>query len=135
GEERDQLAVELVEHLEDVRLREGRLQVGAVAELRVGLLLVDVVLLGLRRRREMTVRRPRRPHAELEAHSAAAPFAEPLVVGFAVGSTGTSRKLCVRPGPWIRSSLNGFSTDGRLTMNASAVVWRPRVASYAITLM
>ena len=104
--ERDQLAVELVEHLEDVRLREGGLQIGTVADLGVGLVLVDVVLLRLRRRRQVTVRRLRRPHPEFEAHSAAAPLAEPLVDGLAAaGSTWTRRKLCVRPGPWIRSSL------------------------------
>src|SRR5262249_12234658 len=129
GRECDQLPVELVEHLDDVRLVENRPEVGlAGRRRRVGFLLVDVVLLRLRRRSDESLRAAG-PHAELEAHSsvgfplsAARPFSDGA-------STCTNRKRCVRPGPWMRSSLNGFSTLGRLTMIASAVVWRPRVGS------
>src|SRR4029077_16272811 len=83
----------------------------------LGLLVVDVVLLGLRGPGDEPLRGP---HSELETHSAAAPLAEAPFAG--VLSSGTSRKRFVRPGPWMRSRMKRFSTEGRLTMNASAVV-------------
>src|SRR5262249_45020895 len=129
---------ELVEHLDDVRLVEDGSVVGLMgeAERRIGLFLVDVVLLGLGRRGDEPLG-AFRPHAQLErGHCRSAPFdgGDPFVLASA-RSWGTSRKLFVRPGPWMRSRKNGFSTVGLLTMNASAVVCRPRVGSYAITLM
>src|SRR5581483_436144 len=126
--ERDQLAVELVEHLHDVRLVEDGAEVGALARRgsrSVRLLLVDVRLLGLVDRRG----RGRPPHAELEAHAPSAAFPSTWTPRastrpFACGAGCTSRWRWTRPGPWIRSSVNGRSTEGRLTMNASAVVCR-----------
>src|SRR5581483_11085886 len=128
GLERDQLAVELVEHLEDVRLVEDLAEVGLVGRRRrrVELLLVDVVLVGLGRLGDQT---GRPLHAELEAHASGEPPLRAAPAGEAGASRGTSRKLLTRPRPWIRSSVNGCSTDGRLTMNDSAVVWRVYVGS------
>src|SRR5581483_9180051 len=138
--ERDQLAVELVEHLEDVRLGEDRAEVGPARRddrrrrrRKVDLLLVDVVLVGLRGLRDEA---GRTLHTELEAHcplDSAADAGLPSKVARPFDGTASrswvNQKRCVRPGPWMRSSLNGFSTDGRLTMNESALVWRPRVGS------
>ena len=91
GLERDQLAVELVEHLDDVRLVEDRAEVGLLGRPRrrgIGLLFVHVVVLGLGGRSDG----PLRPHPELEAHSSAGlPLSAARPLGDAGASACTSR--------------------------------------------
>jgi hypothetical protein len=94
GLERDQLAVELVEHLDDVRLVEDGAEIGRLgnSQRRVGLVVVDVVLLGFGRRRHEALR----AHAELEAHAVSAsgaglPLKVPRPFAVAGASPWTSR--------------------------------------------
>ncbi len=71
--QRDQVAIELVEHLEDVGRGERGTQICPIAHRNhdVGLSLVDVILLGLGGLRKLALR----PHPELERHAySLAPF-------------------------------------------------------------